>query len=160
MRLNYLLVLIVIAGICSCNKDKTVTSNFSFTYNGTNISGNNYQASYLLSHSTGNYNFTGTFYGSNSGIKAQLTFGGLEYIQPGTYQAGSIYANNISGTLNLFVDSAQFETSSGSFQVTQIDTVNHLISGKFQFNGVNVLDMYQTVTVNNGSFSNISYAVQ
>jgi hypothetical protein len=160
LKYIYSLIFLAIIALASCNKDTTITPAFTFTNGGNAVSGNNYKATYSLNPGTYFYAFTGNFYESNSSTYVQLIFSSTNYIVPGTYQCGGTYPARTTGSLNLYVGSTQYETSTGSFQITSLDTVKRLISGTFQFNGVSVVDSFHKVSVTNGSFSNINYTAQ
>jgi hypothetical protein len=49
-----------------------------------------------------------------------------------------------------------YEPLAGEFEITSVDTVNHLVSGTFS--GINVGDIsHDTIVITNGSFTNIIY---
>jgi hypothetical protein len=156
---RYLLWMLLLLAACSKAK---LNTGFSFKVNGNKTDGNNYTATYQTSATPVSHAFTGLFYiGQATNANCiQLTFSGDNYITKGNYVFDSVYAGNVSGKLLYTEARVIYNETSGSFSITQIDTVNQRISGNFQCQAINATNPADGITITSGSFTNLHYLVQ
>ena len=140
--------------LASCIKQETITTIFTFSSNGVQVSGNTYTASYKRDSVSGSHNFTANLYvGAKSNNNyIQINYSGAGYITPGTYNNGGIFS--------YIVDSTTYSETTGSLTISQIDTIAHKMSGNFQFSALNPAVTPSSLTITNGSFTALAYQVQ
>ena len=153
MRVCFLFLCLISMAACKKTPVASPTS-YSFTANAAQYSGNTYTASYVRDSVTGKLTFLSRFYiGAQSDNKyISLTFSGNNYIDTGTY-------SNL-GALMYFNGVYSYNEIIGTYGIMSLDTINHLISGTFQFRGYNSLESMLYYNVSDVIFTNISYKTQ
>jgi hypothetical protein len=157
-----LIAILFLATIASCSKDNGFAKAYTFSLNGVQVSGDLYSALYHYDTAAGEWAFTGVFNISDTANYAylQLNFVSQNIIRPGNYNYGQSYANSTTAGFTCVNGPKSYSETSGNLQISQVDSVNHKISGAFQFAAVNTADAANSISISGGSFSNISYTVQ
>jgi hypothetical protein len=157
-----LLIAFFLVAFSSCTKDNGPVRAYSFSFNGAQVIANQYTAIYHHDTTDSLWAFTGVFNISDTANYAylQLSFVSRNIIQPGSYNYGQTYANETRASFSCVNGSKAYSETSGTLSVSSIDSVNHKISGAFQFTAVNNADAQNTISISNGTFTNLSYTVQ
>jgi Family of unknown function (DUF6252) len=160
MRLKFILTVLSIMLLNSCNKNNTVV-NFNCTVNGTAVNGNgvtyyNSAQSTFQITMTGAYNQAVTLVWYNIG-----SIGSVNNITARSYTlpANALPPFSISGTYasmyGALYNSGQGNNLGGNVTITSNSGPGGTISGTFYFNGLNQSNRYDTVHIASGTFTNI-----
>ena len=155
--------LILLAGICvfaGCKKDLNYI--YAFNLNGVAERGDNYTANYHFDTVAGLQEFVANFYiGSMSDTNyVQLSFSGNNYITAGTYYSGIINPGNTVCSFAYNNLHTYYTNVSGILQITQMDTIGHILKGNFQFRAVSNANQADSALITNGSFESVQYQIQ
>ena len=150
--------LLLLLLLLSCNHPQNNNNAYSFKVNGTTFTGTTYNAWYAsYSYSFVSALYIGPMVNANY---IQIDWSADDYITTGTYYTDSNYANNYNFGLTYINGTTDYPSVSGTIKVTQLDLVNHKVSGTFSFVGVNLNIATDTVRVTNGTFTNLTYIPQ
>lgn len=154
---KFLFLAMCLLFIAACKKSDPPLSSYSYSFiaNGFQFQGNQYTASYIVDTARHKKTLTAKFF---ERVPADSDFVCFLFTDSNYIDTGVTYSN--VGPLTYHDKSYLYSESYGTYTITKLDTVNHLISGNFQFRGSCSLEAIIIQNIDNGVFTNIQYTTQ